>query len=84
MPIKRTNWILSSLGLLGVAFSLVLLFSTPVFAACSATIWCGGGASVSCSCTGGGVCASGSKCVTCGCNGQPATEPQCCPGGGED
>jgi hypothetical protein len=85
MPIsKRTNWLLSSLGLLSAAFSLVMLFSTTVFASCSATIVCAGGGSVSCNCIGQGVCQGGSKCVTFACSGQPVSEPQCCGGGGED
>jgi len=81
----RYNWILSCLGLFGVAFSLVLLFATPVFAACSATVRCANGSFVSCDCpTPNGVCTSGTKCVSCVCSNNQASEPICCGGGGED
>ena len=79
---KHTNWILSSLGLLSVAFSLVILFSTTVFAACSAEIQCDG-SPLRCSCPREGTCTASSNCVTCSCGGQPAPLPTCCYGGGD-
>lgn len=85
MPISRkTNWLLSLLGILSVAFSFLVLYSTVAFASCSAHIDCGGGTSVGCHCIGSGLCNSTTRCVTCICQGQPAMEQYCCGGGGEN
>ncbi len=75
---KRTNWILSSLGLLSVAFSLIIIFATPtVYASCSASVPCGG-QQMSCSCPGGGTCESDGQCIKCTCQGGTNTPRTCC------
>lgn len=74
---KRTNWILSSVGLLSVALSLIVLFATPVYASCSASVPCGG-QQMSCSCPGSGTCESDGPCITCTCIGAPKTPRTCC------
>ncbi len=76
---KRANWVLSGLGLLTVAISFVFVFSTPVFAACSASVNCAGGGSVSCNCPGDGTCHSDSDAgtVICTCGGQTPSKSQC-------
>lgn len=74
---KRTNWILSSVGLFSVALSVIVLFATPVYASCSASVPCGG-STMSCSCAGSGSCESEGQCVTCVCSGQPKAPKDCC------
>lgn len=73
---KKTKWILSSLGLLSVAFSLVMLFTTTVVAGCQATA--GNCPSAKCSLDGPGTCTSDAYCVTCTPAGQNPGLPTCC------
>lgn len=76
---KNIKWILSTLGLLSVAFSVVMLFTTTVLAACSASATnC---PENKCSLEGAGTCTSSANCVTCTPAGQPAPLPTCCFGG---
>lgn len=76
---KNIKWILSTLGLLSAAFSVVMLFTTTVLAACSATATnC---PDLTCSISGAGTCTSSANCVTCTREGQPAPLPTCCFGG---
>lgn len=73
---KNIKWILSTLGLLSAAFSVVMLFTTTVLAACSAQATnC---PDIKCSLSGAGNCNSTANCVTCTPAGQPAPMPTCC------
>ena len=80
---KQINWILASLGLASAALSVVMLHSTTtVFAACTASIDCGG-TPLQCSCPGSGTCTATTNCVTCTCQGEPPPLPHCCIAGGD-
>jgi hypothetical protein len=59
---------------------MLIMFSVPIFAACSASVECPGGGSISCSCSGEGGCVNGANFVQCNCKDQPAMEPACCGG----
>lgn len=74
---KNLNWVLSGLGLFTVALSLIFVFSTPVFAACSASVQCPGSDPVECSCSAGGACTSDSNSVSCGCQGKGIVRKIC-------
>lgn len=75
MSINQTsrNWILSSLGLLSIIFSVSMLYSTTVFASCSASMKCGE-FTLSCNCSGAGSCSMGAHFVACACNGAHGIE----------
>lgn len=66
---KSINWSLSALGLFCVSMSLVFLFSTTVYASCSAVATgCAAGGASRCNCSSGGSCNSGAGWVSCNCN----------------
>ena len=79
---KNLKWILASLGLLSAAFSVVMLFSTTVLAACNAVaVNC---PEIKCEIKGAGTCSSTANCVTCYKEGDTSPLPMCCYGGGGD
>ena len=79
---KNIKWILSALGLLSIAFSVVMLFTTTVLAACSASATnC---PDLKCELSGAGTCTSTANCVTCTPAGQTPGLPTCCMRGGDD
>lgn len=81
MEIQKPIYLaLAAAGGMSACFSLILFFSTTVYAACSAYVECVGGAPVECSCAGSGLCTSSPKCVSCACGNEPPTPRQCCKG----
>lgn len=72
------SWILSTVGVASIVFSLVLLFPVDVKAYCTVFATCPNGGSVSCS---GDTCQSSGNCVTCRFNNNPVPESKCCGGG---
>ena len=73
---KKVRWIVSTLGLLSVVFSIVTLFTTTVFAGCQATATnC---PEITCSIEGSGTCSNTGNCVTCHKEGHPAPMQRCC------
>lgn len=76
----KMRYILAAVGGLCACISLVIVFTVPVFAACSARVECPGGGDISCSCSGTGGCVSGSNWVQCNCADQPPMTPACCAG----
>ena len=79
---KNIRWLLGTLGILSTAFSLVMLFTTTVLAACSAQATnC---PEIKCELSGAGTCSATSRCVSCTPAGQEAGLPLCCMGGEGD
>jgi hypothetical protein len=78
---KKIKWILSVSGILSIAFSVLMLFSPSVFAACSATA--GNYPDIKCELSGAGTCTSTANCVTCTPAGQQPGLPRCGYGSGE-
>lgn len=73
-----TNWLLSAFGISAIAVSLALL-TTSVFAQCSATVRCGmTDVYLTCTCSGGGMCVSGTSSVQCVCDNEPPQAKKVC------
>lgn len=73
---KNIKWILSTLGLLSAAFSVVMLFTTTVFASCIATATAC--PDLTCNLKKPGTCWSNSYCIKCWADGEPEPLQTCC------
>lgn len=75
------NWIVPSLGLCGIALSLVLVFATSALASstCQMYVSCPNGTALWCQ---GENCSSSNHCLACWDDGTPRPEPKCCSGNG--
>lgn len=72
------KWVLSTLGVVSISFSLILMFYGTAKATCTVNVTCPSGGIVSCS---GDTCQSSAQCVTCRSHGNPDPISSCCGGG---
>jgi hypothetical protein len=73
---KNIKLILSTLGMLSAAFSIVMLLTTTVLAGCTASATAC--PDLTCSLKGAGTCYSSTYCIRCRGEGQPEPILTCC------